>query len=66
MPARVASGLCMHQVITTTQSVMVMNTISTFVGGHALTSPKGGGPCPLGHLNYWVVRHLAFQLTQTF
>ena len=34
-----------------------------FMGGHALTSPKGGRPCPLGTLNYGVVGHLAFQLT---
>ena len=30
-------------------------------GGHALTSPKGDGPCPLGTLNYEVVGHLAYQ-----
>ena len=34
-----------------------------FMGGHALTSPKGGRPCPLGTLNYGVVGHLAFRLT---
>ena len=30
------------------------------MGGHTLTSPKGGGPCPLSTLNYGVVGHLAF------
>ena len=30
-------------------------------GGHALTSPKGGGPCPLGTLNYGVAGNLAYQ-----
>ena len=30
-------------------------------GGHALTSPKGGGPWPLGTLNYKVTGHLAYQ-----
>ena len=34
-----------------------------FMGGYALTSLKGGGPCPLGTLNYGVVGHLAFRLT---
>ena len=29
-------------------------------GGHALTSPKGGGPCPLSTLNYKVAGHLAY------
>ena len=38
------------------------NTIYTW-GGHALTSPKGGRPCPLGTLNYGVVGHLAYRLT---
>ena len=33
------------------------------LGGHALTSPKGGGPCSLGTLHYGVVGHLAFRLT---
>ena len=37
-----------------------------FMGGHALTSPKGGRPCPLGTFNYGVVGHLAFRLMQTF
>ena len=47
-----------------TQSVMVMNTISLLLlGGHALTSLEGGGPCSLGTFNYGVVGHLAFQLT---
>ena len=32
-------------------------------GGHALTSPKGGGPCSLGTLNYGVAGHLAYRLT---
>ena len=63
VPTRAVSGLCMHWVITVTRSVTVMNTISTFMGGHALTSPKGGRPCPLGTLNYGVVGHLAFRLT---
>ena len=30
------------------------------LGGYALTSPKGGGPCPLSTLNYGVTRHLAY------
>ena len=30
------------------------------LGGHILTSPKGGGPCLLGTLHYRVVGHLAF------
>ena len=34
-----------------------------FIGGHTLTSPKGGRPCPLVTFNYGVVGHLAFQLT---
>ena len=36
-----------------------------FMGGHTLTSLKGGRPCPLSTFNYGVVGHLAFQLTQT-
>ena len=28
---------------------------------HALTSLKGGGPCPLDTLNYGVAGHLAYQ-----
>ena len=31
-----------------------------FMGGPALTSPKGGGPCPLSTFNYGVVGDLAF------
>ena len=54
------SGLCTCRIVMVTRSVTVMNTISTFMGGHALTSPKGGGPCPLGTFNYVVVGHLAF------
>ena len=46
-----------------TQSIMVMSTISTFMGGHTLTSLEGGRPCPLGTSNYGVVGHLAFRLT---
>ena len=43
--AGVGSDRCTHQVITATRSsVTVMNTISTLMGGHALASPKGGGP----------------------
>ena len=62
--AGVGSDQCMHRVITATRSsVMVMNTISTLMGGHALASPKGGGPCSLGTFNYGVTSHLAFQLT---
>ena len=30
------------------------------VGRHVLTSPKGGGSCPLGIFNYEVIRHLAY------
>ena len=29
-------------------------------GGHALTSLKGDGPCPLSTLNYEVAGHLAY------
>ena len=44
-----------------TQSVTVMNTISLLLlGGHALTSLEGGGPCTF---DYGVVGHLAFRLT---
>ena len=32
----------------------------TLMGGHALASPKGGGPCSLGTFNYGVTSHLAF------
>ena len=32
--------------------------IST-VGTHALTSPKGGGPCSFGTRNYLIATHLA-------
>ena len=47
-----------------TRSVTVMNTISVLLlGGHTLTSPKGGGPCLLGTLDYGVAGHLAFRLT---
>ena len=47
-----------------TQSITVMNTISLLLlGGHALTSPEGGGPCLLGTFDYGVVGHLAFRLT---
>ena len=45
-----------------TRSITVMNTISTFGRTHALTSPKGGGPCSLGTCYYWVASHLAFRL----
>ena len=58
--AGVRSGLCMRRVIAATWSITVMNTISIFMGRHALTSPKGGRPCPLGTFNYGVVGHLAF------
>ena len=30
-------------------------------GRHVLTSPKGGGPCPLNTLNYEVAGHLAYR-----
>ena len=47
-----------------TRSITVINTISLLLlGGHALTSPEGGGPCSLGTFDYGVVGHLAFQLT---
>ena len=47
-----------------TRSITVMNTISLLLlGGHALTSLEGGGPCSLGTFNYGVVGHLAFRLT---
>ena len=62
--AGVGSDRCTHRVIMATRSsIMVMNTISTLMGGHALASPKGGGPCSLGTFNYRVVSHLAFRLT---
>ena len=62
--ARVGSDWCMYRVVMATRSsVMVMNTISTLMGGHALASPKGGRPCSLGTFNYGVMSHLAFQLT---
>ena len=62
--AGVRSDRCTHWVVTATwSSVTVMNTISTLMGGHALASPKGGGPCSLGTFNYGVVSHLAFRLT---
>ena len=59
--AGIGSDRCTHQVVTATwSSVMVMNTISTLMGGHTLASPKGGGPCSLGTFNYGVTSHLAF------
>ena len=64
MLAGVGSDRCTCQVITATwSSLMVMNTISTLMGGHALASPKGGRPCSLSTFNYRVASHLAFQLT---
>ena len=42
-----------------TLSGMVQNT-NLLKGGHALTSPKGGGPCPLSTLDHMVVGHLVF------
>ena len=57
------SRLGTGRVITVTRSITVMNTISTFMGGHALTSPEGGGPCLLSTFNYGVVGYLAFRLT---
>ena len=45
-----------------TRSDMVMNT-TLILGRHALTSLKGGGPCPLGTLNYVIAGHLAYRLT---
>ena len=62
--ARIGSDWCMRRVVTATwSSVTVMNTISTLMGGHALASLKGGGPCSLGTFNYGVASHLAFRLT---
>ena len=62
--AGVRSDRCMRRVITATwSSVTVMNTISTLMGGYALASPKGGGPCSLSTFNYGVASHLAFRLT---
>ena len=43
-----------------TLSGMVQNT-NLLKGGHALTSPKGGRPCPLSTLGYTVVGHLVFR-----
>ena len=62
VPAGVGSGLCMCQVVMATRPVMLMNTISIWMGGQALTSPKGGSSCSLGTLNYGVVGHLAFRI----
>ena len=57
----VGSDRCTRRVVMATRSsVTVMNTISTLMGGHALASLKGGGPCSLGTFNYGVVSHLAF------
>ena len=56
--SRNRSGLGTHQVVMATRSIMVMNTIFTFMGGHALTSLKGGRPCPLSTPNYGVVKIL--------
>ena len=33
----------------------------TLGGRHALTSLKGGGPCPLSTLNYEIAGHLAYR-----
>ena len=54
------TGLGTRWVITATRSGMVTEYYFTW-GGHTLTSPKGGGPCSLGTLNYVVVVHLAYQ-----
>ena len=43
-----------------TWSGMVTEYYLYLGGGHALTSPKGGRPCPLGTLNYEVAGHLAY------
>ena len=43
-------------------SVMVMNTISTLMGGHALASPKDGRPCSLGTFNYEVAKPSGFPI----
>ena len=59
--ARGRSDRCTCWVVTATRSITVMNI--TLMGRHALASLKGGGPCPLGILNYGVASHLAFQLT---
>ena len=65
-PVIPGSDRCTRWVVMATQSsVMVMNTISTLMGGHTLASPKGGGPCSLGTFNYRVASHLAFRLTKT-
>ena len=57
----VGSDRCTHRVITATRSsIMVMNTISTLMGGHALALLNGGRPCSLGTFNYGVMSHLAF------
>ena len=44
-------------------SVHYGNEYYFLLGGHTLTSPKGGGSCSLGTLHYGVVGHLAFRLT---
>ena len=53
-------GMC--RVVTATRSVTVMEYYFYFGQAHALATPKGGGPCPLGTLYYLVVGHLDSRL----
>ena len=54
------SGWCTRQVILALFG-MVTKYSFILVGGHALASPKGGRPCPLGTLKYEVTGHLAIR-----
>ena len=49
-----------------TRSITVMNTISLLLlGGHALTSPEGGGPCSLSTFDYGVFWPSGFPINVT-
>ena len=54
--------LGMRRVVTATRSVTVMEYYFYFGRAHALATPKGGRPCPLGTLYYLVVGHLDSRL----
>ena len=47
-----------RRVVMATRPVTVMEYYFYFGQAHALATPKGGGPCPLGTLYYLVVGHL--------
>ena len=52
-----------RRVVTATRSIYGDGILFLFVGqAHALATPKGGGPCPLGTLYYLVVGHLDSRL----